>query len=123
MRFFKILLVFFLTNALIIKGQAQYYQQDKKLHIAAGSMLTVSTFLIIKDYFPGETKQKTVARSFKASLITVTAFAITKEILDYNRHKSNGTWNTDVRRDSFNDITITLLSGLTVSAFIPIVYR
>ncbi len=123
MRLLKFLFVLTLINSPINKTQAQYYQQDKKLHIAVGSMMTVSTFLIIKDYFPGKTKQKTVARSFKASLITVSAFAISKEILDYNRHKTNNSWNMDVRRDSFNDIAITLFSGLTVSAVIPIVYR
>lgn len=105
------------------ESTAQYYQQDKKLHLAAGGIITTTTFLIVKDYFPGKTKQETKAKAFKVNLITVTSLALAKELYDYNYHKKNNSWNYEVRRDSYNDVAITLLSGLSVSAAIPIFYK
>lgn len=102
---------------------AQYYQQDKKLHLAAGGIITTTTFLIVKDYFPGNTKQETKAKAFKINLLMLSSLALSKEIFDYSEHKNNNTWNNDVKRDSFNDVAITLLSGLSVSAVIPIFYK
>ncbi len=102
---------------------AQYYQQDKKLHLAAGSIISTTTFLVVKDYFPGKTKQETKAKAFKINLLMLSSLALSKEIFDYSEYKNNNTWNNDVKRDSFNDVAITLLSGLSVSAVIPIFYK
>lgn len=101
-------------NTTIFKNQTN----DKFYHIVGGALISFIAYDFTTQNFKLESPLATQRRGLRVAMGSTLAAALVKEAFDYNKNKKAGTWDSAKRTDSFTDIAVTAISGLTVAVIL-----